>query len=73
MTDTNRLKDIIKKSGYKYSYVAERLGLTYQGLKNKIENKTLFNTEEVDILCKILKINSLKDKESIFYVLNSDK
>ena len=36
MTNTERLRKIISNSGLKYSYIAEKIGLTYQGFKNKI-------------------------------------
>lgn len=67
MTETKRLKQIISASGLKYSFIAEQIGLTYQGFKNKIENKTLFNVEEVDKLCRLLKIKDIQQKEEIFF------
>ena len=67
MTQTELLKEIISKSGLKYGYIAEKVGLTYQGLKNKIENKNLFNVEEVDKLCTILNITDVNQKEKIFF------
>lgn len=72
MTDTERLRKIISKSGLKYSYVAEKIGLTYQGFKNKIENKNLFNVEEVDKLCKLLDITDVYQKEEIFFAKQGD-
>lgn len=66
MTNTERLRKIISNSGLKYSYIAEKIGLTYQGFKNKIENKNLFNVEEVDKLCKLLNITDVYQKEEIF-------
>lgn len=72
MTDTEQLRKIISNSGLKYSYVAEKIGLTYQGFKNKIENKNLFNVEEVDKLCKLLNITDIYQKEEIFFAKQSD-
>lgn len=72
MTDTERLRKIISKSGLKYSYIAEKIGLTYQGFKNKIENKNLFNVEEVDKLCKLLDITDIYQKEEIFFAKQGD-
>lgn len=72
MTQTELLKEIISKSGLKYGYIAEKVGLTYQGLKNKIENKNLFNVEEVDKLCTILNITDVNQKEKIFFAKRSD-
>ena len=67
MTDTIALKEIIKKSGLKYSFIASELNITYQGLKNKIENVIEFKVSEVDILCKLLGITKLNEKEKIFF------
>lgn len=67
MTDTIALKELIKSSGLKYQFIASELNITYQGLKNKIENVNEFKTGEVDILCKLLSITSLREKEKIFF------
>ena len=72
MTNTERLRKIISNSGLKYSYIAEKIGLTYQGFKNKIENKNLFNVEEVDKLCKLLNITDVYQKEEIFFTKQGD-
>lgn len=75
MTDTKKLKVIIKESGLKYDYIAKKLGLTYQGLKNKIENVREFKASEMVQLCNILNISERKDE--IFFAesvdLNSTK
>lgn len=62
MTDTKKLKAIIKESGLKYDYIAKKLGLTYQGLKNKIENVREFKASEIVQLCNILNISERKDE-----------
>ncbi len=67
MTDTVALKKLIKNSGLKYRFIASELNITYQGLKNKIENVNEFKTGEVDMLCKLLSITSLREKEKIFF------
>ena len=72
MTNTERLRKIISNSGLKYSYIAEKIGLTYQGFKNKIENKNLFNVEEVDKLCKLLNITDVYQKEELFFAKQGD-
>ena len=72
MTDTERLKELIQKSGYKLSYVAECLGLTTFGLSKKINNVTEFKSSEIGILCDLLHIKSLSEKERIFFVKQVD-
>lgn len=67
MTDTKALKKIIKDKGLKYQFIAKELNITYQGLKNKIENINEFKTSEVDMLCKLLGITDLRIKEKLFF------
>lgn len=67
MTDTVALKDLIHKRGLKMKYVAEYLGLSAYGFQLKVENKQEFKTSEVTALCELLEINSLTEKEKIFF------
>ena len=67
MTDTEALKEKINKKGYKLRSLASALGLTYYGLKLKIENASQFKSEEIKKLCKLLGIENLNEKESIFF------
>lgn len=67
MTDTNALKRKIKESGLKYRFIASELGVTYQGLKNKVENISEFKVSEMHTLCKLLGITEQSDKEKIFF------
>ena len=67
MTDTDILRKKINKKGYKLKYVAKNLGLTYYGLKLKIENVSQFKADEITELCKLLGIETLEEKESIFF------
>lgn len=67
MTNTEMLKDVIDKSGLKVSFIAEYVGISRQSLWNKINNLSPFNQYEIDKMCDILKITSLKQKEAIFF------
>lgn len=73
MTDTKELERIIKKSGLKKSYLAKKLGLTPYGFQKKRENRSQFTAEEIKILCNLLGIKSLKEKERIFFAEKVDK
>lgn len=68
MTDTKELEKMIAESGLKKSYIAKSLGLSRQGFKNKCENKNPFTSTEISILCKLLNITRLSDKERIFFM-----
>ena len=44
MTDTAKLKAILKRSGYKLNFVADKLGLTYYGFAKKLNNWAEFKS-----------------------------
>lgn len=69
MTNTELLNEAIEKSGYKRSYIAKSLGLTTFGLSNKIKNKTEFKSGEIIVLCNLLNIESLEEREAIFFAV----
>lgn len=66
MTNTNLLRNKIDESGYKLRFIAKKLGITYQGFLNKINNETEFKAGEIQILCDMLNIN-IEEKELIFF------
>lgn len=72
MTDTKALRELIEKRGYKIKFVAEFLGLSPYGFQLKVENKQEFKTSEVAALCELLKIESLDEKEKIFFAKLDD-
>lgn len=67
MTNTELLKDLIGKSGLKVGFIAEYVGISRQSLWNKINNSSPFNQYEIDRMCEVLKITTLKQKEAIFF------
>lgn len=66
MTNTSLLEHYIEKSGYKKSFIAEKIGLTAYGFALKVNNKSEFKASEMTVLCELLKIDA-KDKEAIFF------
>lgn len=69
MTNTELLRKKIDDSGYKLTFIAKQLGITYQGFLNKINNETEFKATEIQVLCELLNID-IQEKENIFFVLN---
>lgn len=67
MTDTKSLIQIIKNSGYKYTFIAAKLGISYQALRNKLVNKTEFLPTEIEALCNLLGMTDIKQKNDIFF------
>lgn len=68
MTNTELLEAKIDESGYKKSYIAKAIGLksTY-GLMKKVRNENEFKATEINILCELLGIDSLEEKDRIFF------
>ena len=67
MTDTELLTCKIDGSGLKRTYIAGKLGLSPYGLSKKINNESEFKGSEIKLLCQILNIKTLEEKESIFF------
>lgn len=67
MTNSDLLKQIIDESGLKIGYIASFVGISRQLLWKKVNNLTPFNQYEIDKLCEVLKITSLRQKEAIFF------
>lgn len=67
MTNTKLLREFIDRSGLKLQFVADSLGITRSALNNKIENRSQFKAAEITALCELLQIESLSDKERIFF------
>lgn len=72
MTNSKKLREIIDLNGYKLSFVASKLGLTRNGLMNKINNVTDFTIPEVKKLCELLHIEEFEEVERIFFALDVD-
>lgn len=67
MTNTELLKRTIDESGLKVGFIANFVGISRQLLWKKVNNLTPFNQYEIDKMCEVLKITSLKQKEAIFF------
>ena len=71
MTNTALLKRKITESGYKMSYIANRLGISRQALAKKMHNHTEFRSSEIRGLCEILNIDA-EEMRLIFFTHNVD-
>lgn len=72
MTNSEALRELIKSKGFKLKHVAEYLGLSPYGFNLKLQNKKEFKTSEVAALCELLEIESLEEKERIFFAKKDD-
>ena len=56
-------------SGYKLEYIAKQCDLTYQGLLNKVNNKSEFKASEIQTLKDMLKLTEEESLNIFFYNL----
>ena len=73
MTNTELLRDIIKRSGMKIGFIALKMGISRAALSGKINNRSAFNQYEIEKLCSLLSIRSLEVKEAVFFATDVDK
>jgi hypothetical protein len=66
MVDTQHLETLIKESGKKKSYLADKCNITRQSLTSKIHNRSEFTVFQMNTLCGELGITDLGEKDRIF-------
>ena len=66
MTNTELLREKINQSGYKLQFIAEKIGITYQGLVKKINNRSEFRASEIQVLYVLLSLTE-DERVSIFF------
>lgn len=65
MINTKLLKSYFVKNGLTQEEIAKKVGISYQTLSDKVNNKVQFKVDEVSALCDILEITN--DKDNIFF------
>lgn len=65
MTDSSKLKDVVEKSGLKKTFIAEKLGLSYQGYLKKENGKSEFMAKEISVMKDLLRLSN-KEVSEIF-------
>lgn len=66
MIDLKKLNKEIINSGLRKSWIAEKLGISYQSFWNKLKGKRTFKINEVILLSNILNLTFDK-RERIFF------
>ena len=66
MNNSRLLRAKIAYSGYKIRFIADYLGLTPQGLANKIKDITRFRANEIALVCHLLEISE-GERTAIFF------
>jgi hypothetical protein len=67
MTNTALLEEKIAQSGLKKTFLAEKVGLSLAGFRNCCTNTAEFKSTQIQTLCKLLNVTSLREKEAIFF------
>ena len=67
MTNTPLLKKLIKDSGLKLSFIAEKLGISRTALYKKIEGLVPFNGPEIKIMCDLLYLKTWAKIKPVFF------
>lgn len=73
MTNTTLLEQLIKDSGLKLSFIAEKLGITRQALYKKIKGLAQFVGPEIKIMCELLKLETWAQIQPVFFADNVSK
>ena len=73
MTNTTLLENLIKASGLKLSFIAEKLGITRQALYKKIRGLTQFVGPEIKIMCELLHLETWDQIQPVFFADDVDK
>lgn len=66
MTDSKQLRQVIEDSGYKYSFIASKMGISSYSLQRKIENDNEFKASEIKVLSELLKISDCQRNQIFF-------
>ena len=69
MVDEKRLDALIKGSGYKRKFLADKLGITDVSFSAKCHNRQDFTTTEAGMLADVLKIPT-GERGGIFFASN---
>lgn len=73
MTNTTLLEKLIKDSGLKLSFIAEKLGITRQALHRKIKGLVQFTGPEIKTLCELLNLQEWAKIKPVFFADNVGK
>ena len=71
MTDLSLLNSKIENSGMKKVFLAKQLGISPQAFHMKTIGKNEFNSNQIQILCKVLGITP-KEMKAIFFAEKVD-
>ena len=65
--DTELFDKYMNDSGYKVSYIVERLGISREAFNRKRKGSIPFRESEIFVLCTLLNITDNEEKSKIFF------
>ena len=65
MADNAKLQEIVKNSGVRKSFLAEKMGISYQGYLKKESGKSEFLANEIAVMKDVLRLSN-KEVADIF-------
>ena len=71
MTDTKALEEAIAASGIMKKFICQRLGLTFQGLAEKVKGNSEFKASEIKLMQEILHLTNA-ERDRIFFASGCD-
>lgn len=72
MTNVELLREKIRESGYKISFLANKCGITPQGFYPKLNGKREFSQSEITVLRELLRLTP-NDVSMIFFAEKVDE
>lgn len=72
MTNTQLLRQLIRDSGLKQSFIAEKLGMSSQGFHKYLIGQVEFRASQIRMLCDLLHIDDPALAEAVFYARRAE-
>lgn len=73
MVNTNVFLGLMKIAGYSQKSLAKEIGMSENTMSLKVNNKAVFNTDEIEAICCALNISDDAQKSNIFLFSLSQK
>lgn len=73
MVNTNVFLGLMKIAGYSQKSLAKEIGMSENTMSLKVNNKAVFNTDEIEAICCALNISDDAQKSNIFLFSPSQK
>lgn len=66
MLNKNEFNGAVARAGMTNGELAKRIGMSKNTLSSRVNGKSYFDTQEIDLICDILNITTDKEKINIF-------